>query len=219
MPFETELNELLPEDLPNREAVAQKCAAHLRLIAEANEYMNLTRIVTPREAALKHVLDSLIPWRLFARAKHILDAGTGAGYPGIPLAVVFPEKQFTLAESIQKKARFVESAVAALELKNVKVEPRRVEELKGRFDIVTARAFAPLDKALDFLSPALKSGATALLYKGPDAANEIAAAARALTKLKVHAEVLMTYELPESAGSRTVIGVGLISAPGRTHRP
>ena len=219
MPFESALNELLPEDLPNREEVVRRCAAHLRAIVEANESMNLTRIVSPREAAIKHVLDSLIPWKLFARAKHILDAGTGAGFPGIPLALVFPEKQFTLAESIQKKARFVESAVAALELKNVKVEPRRVEELKDRFDIVTARAFAPLDKALDFLSPTLKSGAAALLYKGPDAANEIAAATRALSKLKAHAEVVMTYELPEALGSRTIIRAALISALGPNRRP
>ena len=219
MPFESALNELLPEDLPNREEVVRQCAVHLSLIVEANEYMNLTRIVSPREAAIKHVLDSLIPWKLFARAKHILDAGTGAGFPGIPLALVFPEKQFTVAESTQKKARFVESATAALELKNVKVEPRRVEELKGRFDIVTARAFAPLDKALGFLSPTLKSGATALLYKGPDAANEIAAASRALTKLKAHAEVVMTYELPDASGSRTIISAGLISAPGPNRRP
>jgi 16S rRNA (guanine527-N7)-methyltransferase len=213
--FESELNEVLPADLPRRDLIIVKCAAHLALIAEANTYMNLTRIVSPREAAIKHVLDSLLPWRLFARAKHVLDAGTGAGFPGIPLALVFPEIRFTLAESIQKKARFVESTVAALELPNVKVEARRVEELGKGIDIVTARAFAPLEKALDFIAPALKSGAAALLYKGPDAANEIATAARGLTKLKARAEVAMTYELPDAAGSRTIVNV--VRDPN--HRP
>lgn len=219
MPFESELNELLPEDLPNRDVVVRKCARHLQLIVEANEYMNLTRIVSPREAAIKHVLDSLIPWRLFARAKHILDAGTGPGFPGIPLALVFPQIQFTLAESIQKKARFVETAVKTMELPNVAIAPHRVEELGSQssreLDIVTARAFAPLDKALEFLVPALKSGATALLYKGPDVAHEIAAAARALAKLRARAEVVMNYELPESSGSRTIVSVAL----DRTRRP
>jgi 16S rRNA (guanine527-N7)-methyltransferase len=213
--FESELNEVLPADLPNRGVVAAKCAAHLALIVEANTYMNLTRIVSPREAAIKHVLDSVLPWRLFAGAQHVLDAGTGAGFPGIPLALVFPEIRFTLAESTQKKARFVEGVIAALELTNVKVEARRVEELGKGIDIVTARAFAPLDKALDFVGPALKSGATALLYKGPDAANEIATAARALTKLKARAEVAMTYELPDGAGSRTIVSV--VRDP--SHRP
>lgn len=207
MDFETHLNDVLPGDLPGRDVAVQKTAAHLSLIAQANEYMNLTRIVDPREAAIKHVLDSLLPWRLFAGAERILDAGTGAGYPGIPLALVFPEKRFTLVESIQKKARFVESVVQALELTNVTVSPQRVEELKGSWEIATARAFAPLEKALDFLGPAIKSGAQALLYKGPDGANEIAAAARALTKLRASARVLMSYDLPEAAGSRNMISV------------
>jgi 16S rRNA (guanine527-N7)-methyltransferase len=213
--FETELNALLPADLPNRETVVRKAAAHLALIVDANRYMNLTRILGPREAAIKHVLDSVIPWRLFAEAGSILDAGTGAGYPGIPLALVFPDKRFTLAESTQKKARFVESVVAALELKNVTVTAQRVEELKDRTDIATARAFAPLDKALDFLNPAIKAGAKALFYKGPDAATEIAAASKALARLKARAQIAMAYDLPDAAGSRTIV----IVERDRSHRP
>ena len=215
MEFENELNAVLPADLPNRETVVRKAAAHLEMIVEANQYMNLTRIVGPREAAIKHVLDSLVPWRLFAQAKNILDAGTGAGFPGIPLALVFPEKQFTLAESTQKKARFAESAIDKLEIRNVTMAACRVEDLGGGFALVTARAFAPLDKALEFLRTALKSGANALLYKGPDAANEIAAAARLLGKLKAKAEIVMTYDLPNEAGSRTIVSVAL----DRNRRP
>src|SRR5665213_404287 len=112
--FEDELKDVLPRDLPNRDAVIAGCAYHLDLIVEANRIMNLTRIVSPREAAVKHVLDSVIPWRMFAGAGHVLDAGTGAGFPGIPLALVLPDIRFTLAESIQKKARFVSSAAAAI---------------------------------------------------------------------------------------------------------
>ena len=148
--FAVEIAAVLPADLPHRDRVVQGCAAHLALIAEANRHFNLTRITSPREAAIKHVLDAVLPWRLFADAVHVMDAGTGAGFPGIPLAFVLPETRFTLAESIQKKARFVESAVGALGIGNVVVAARRAEELcrESRLDIVTMRAVAPVERAI-----------------------------------------------------------------------
>ncbi len=209
--FEEELNQVLPEDIPNRDILVAKAAQHLALIVEANQFLNLTRIVSPREAAIKHVLDSVLPWRLFVGAKHIVDAGTGAGFPGIPLALVLPDTKFTLAESIQKKARFVESAVAALELPNVTVAARRVEELtrEARVDIVTARAFAPLSRALELLGPAIKKGTRALLYKGPDVDLEIAEAERESKKFRVRVGVAMRFALPDAMGARTIVEIGI----------
>lgn len=211
MDFEQELAQVLPADIPNREVLIAKAALHLALIVEANRSMNLTRIVSPREAAIKHVLDSVLPWRLFAGAKHVVDAGTGAGFPGIPLALVLPDTRFTLAESIQKKARFVESAVAALELSNVTVAARRVEELTRdvRVDIVTARAFAPLPKALEFLGPAIGKGTRALLYKGPEVDREIAEAGREMKKFRLRVGVAMRFALPDDMGSRTIVEIGI----------
>lgn len=207
MQFEQELNEVLPGDLPNREAVVQKGAAHLALIVEANRHFNLTRILNPREAAIKHVLDSVSPWRLFADARHVLDAGTGAGFPGIPLALVLPDTRFTLAESIQKKARFVEAALKALDLRNVTIAPQRAEDLIEGIDLITARALAPISRALDLFGPALKRGVKLLLYKGPDAAREIEESAAAARKLRVEMKIVMTYNLPEEMGTRTIIQI------------
>jgi 16S rRNA (guanine527-N7)-methyltransferase len=211
MDFEQELNQVLPADIPNREVLVGKAARHLALIVEANQFLNLTRVVSPREAAIKHVLDSVLPWRLFAGAKHVVDAGTGAGFPGIPLALVMPDTRFTLAESIQKKARFVESAVAALELSNVTVAARRVEELtrEERADIVTARAFAPLPRTLELLRPAIRKGTRLLLYKGPDVDQEIAEAERELKKLRVRVGIAMRFALPDDMGSRTIVEIGI----------
>jgi 16S rRNA (guanine527-N7)-methyltransferase len=207
--FESELNEVLPAELPHRENVVCKSARHLALIVEANQHFNLTRITTPREAAIKHVLDSVVPWRLFEGAKHVLDAGTGAGFPGVPLALALPEIRFTLAESVQKKARFVESALTAITLPNADVRSQRAEDIlkTGAIDIVTARAFAPISRTLDLLGPALKRGVRALLYKGPDADREIAGADRQLKKLRVCARVVLRYDLPDSLGTRAVVEI------------
>jgi 16S rRNA (guanine527-N7)-methyltransferase len=205
--FAEELNLVLPADLPNREIVIRKAAGHLDLIVEVNRHMNLTRIVSPREAAIKHVLDSVLPWRLFADARHVLDAGTGAGFPGIPLALVLPDVRFTLAESTQKKAHFVESVLARLNLPNVTVSSMRAEELAldGKVNVITARALAPIPKALVLLAPSLKKGAKALLYKGPDAVQEIASAAGEMKKLHLEADVVLRYELPGALGARTIV--------------
>lgn len=204
--FVVDLDSVLPHDLPNREIAIGKCAMHLALIAEANRHFNLTRITSPREAAIKHVLDSVMPWRLFADEAEVLDAGTGAGFPGIPLAIVLPETQFTLSESIRKKARFVESAVAALGLRNAKVVAQRAEEA-GK-TVITARALAPVFRALELFAPALKAGARLLLYKGPDAEEEIAEAARKpIGKLRPRMRVVAKYELPDSMGSRSIVEV------------
>jgi 16S rRNA (guanine527-N7)-methyltransferase len=207
--FKDELNQVLPADLPRREVVVRKTAEHLELIVEANQYLNLTRITTPREAAIKHVLDSVVPWRLFAGARHVLDAGTGAGFPGIPLALVLPETRFTLAESIQKKARFVDSVLAKLELPNVTVVPRRAEELwrDCAVDVITARALAPLSRTLGLFAPALKAGRKILLYKGPDAAQEISESTKEAARRHVELEVVMRYDLPDSMGNRSIVQI------------
>ena len=207
MRFEEELGLVLPDDLPHRDEVIVSAARHLDLIVEANRYMNLTRITTPREAAIKHVLDSVLPWRLFAGVGHVLDAGTGPGFPGIPLALTLPQTRFTLVESTKKKARFVESAVEALGLGNVTVSALRAEDVLKRHcaDVITARAMAPVSRVLALFGPPLKAGARCLLYKGPDAESEIAEAAGAARKSGVRMRVIERYDLPDSLGTRTIV--------------
>jgi 16S rRNA (guanine527-N7)-methyltransferase len=207
--FEAELEQVLPADLPHRAAVVAKGGEHLVMIEDTNRNFNLTRITGSREAAIKHVLDSVIPWRLFADARHILDAGTGAGFPGIPLALTLPDVRFTLSESVQKKARFVDAAIEQLDIRNATVEPRRAEEIlrDQRVDIITARALAPISRALGLFAPLLKPGMKLLLYKGPDAEQEIAEAAPDGRKRRVRMEVVMRYSLPDDQGSRTSVQV------------
>ena len=142
--FAQELNRLLPLDLPHREACLAGAARHLELIVEVNQHFNLTRILNPREAAIKHVLDSVLPRHLFEGAKQIADAGSGAGFPGIPLALILPDTRFTLLESTQKKAAFIASAIESLAIQNANAVPERAEAYltTHSVDIITARALA-----------------------------------------------------------------------------
>ncbi len=205
--FEDALRKALPEDVPNRERLIEISTKHLLLIVEANKEMNLTRILEPQEAAIKHVLDSILPWRFFKGFRTVMDAGTGAGFPGIPLAIVLPDVEFTLCESVQKRARFLEEAVHALEIPNILAMAVRAESalLKRRVAVVTARAVAPLAKILETFEKSLKNGTPLLLYKGPDAEIEIASAAALLQRNRLIATVLERYELPQNMGTRTFV--------------
>ena len=205
MEFEDELARVLPPDIPQRDVLISKAAKHLGLIAEANEYMNLTRISTAREAAAKHVFDCVAPWRHFRETRTILDAGTGAGFPGIPLAIIFPEQRFTLTDSTQKKARFVEAVVETLELPNVRVSTERAETLalSRKPEVITARAVAPLNRLVNLFGKALQQGTRLLLYKGPEIEAELAE----IGDVKFNATVVCRYELPDGLGSRTLLSV------------
>ncbi|MFN9083533.1 MAG: 16S rRNA (guanine(527)-N(7))-methyltransferase RsmG [Acidobacteriota bacterium] len=207
MSFVEELERALPADLPHRARVIEKAGQHLELIVVANEHLNLTRITSPREAAVKHVLDAVLPWRLFAGAKTVVDAGSGPGFPGVPLSLVLPEVRFVLAESVQKKARFLEAAVEQMELANVRVLPQRAEDVLRaiRADTVTARAVAPLSRAVGLFAPAVKAGTRALFYKGPDVETEIEQAATETRKNRMFLRVVDRYELPDGFGTRTVV--------------
>lgn len=138
-----------------------------------NEKINLTAIHTKEEIKTKHFLDSLtlLPF-IPKETKTLVDVGSGAGFPGIPLAIVRPEINVTLIESIGKKAKFLEHVVEILNLKNVEVINARAEEVAKHpdyfesFDVGVARAVARLDKLAPFVLPLVKKGGIFLAQKG-----------------------------------------------------
>jgi 16S rRNA (guanine527-N7)-methyltransferase len=119
---------------------------YAHLLREHNAHVNLTSIVSPQGVLTLHMLDSLTVAPHLGEARRIIDVGTGGGFPGIPLAVAFPERSFTLIDGTQKKIRFVAGSIAALDMRNATALAARAESYAGQrnFDVVLARAVGSL---------------------------------------------------------------------------
>ena len=154
---------------------------YLSLLLRWNRTYNLTAVRDPHEMITKHLLDSLAMHPYvdgLARAGGALaDLGTGAGLPGIPLAIAKPGLRVTLVESAGKKARFMREAVRQLKLADVQVAESRIEalDMPGAFDAITARALATLPLLVEWGGPLLKPDGRLLAMKGVEPAEEIAA--------------------------------------------
>jgi len=161
-------------------ALAPPLLAYLALLARWNQTYNLTAIRDPREMVAKHLLDSLAmhPFldQIAVDGGSLADLGTGAGLPGIPLAIAKPGLQVTLVESNGKKARFMREAVRQLGLGNARVVESRIEAFAapGQFDAITARALATLPLILELGGSLLKPEGKLLAMKGTYPADEIA---------------------------------------------
>jgi 16S rRNA (guanine527-N7)-methyltransferase len=149
--------------------------AHYSLMIEWNRRMNLTRITDPVEAARFHYAESLFGGRFIADAKSILDIGSGAGFPGLPLAVSRKDVAVTALESSQKKALFLTEARTRLELENFTVVPKRLEEFDwSGYDLLTCRALDRAEKVLPKVVKRLSRGQRLMVYCGAELAGKIA---------------------------------------------
>jgi len=169
------------------EAQLAKLVAHLDLLDDWNTRMNLTAIRDRPSQLTKHLLDSLtvLP---YLQGERIADVGSGAGFPGIPLAIVEPHRHFSLIESTGKKCRFLEHVRDALELKNVEVVQSRAESYKPevRFDTVLARAVGPVADLVKVAGPLVVGGGRLLAMKGRYPEAELAAKLNGWKVASVH---------------------------------
>jgi len=181
------------------EGAQEKLLAYLDLLAHWNRAYNLTAVRDRGEMIPRHLLDSLavLP---FVRGESLADIGSGAGLPGIPLAIARPRLAVTLIESNGKKARFLREAVRALPLPNVAVEQVRVQDAAGSFDTVTARAFSSLADMLAWGGHLLADDGRWLALKGRRDQEEIAGIPDDFRLVAVH-----QVEVPGTEAERRVI--------------
>ncbi len=167
-------------------AVRTALSTHVRLMLAWNEAINLTAIIDPAAIAHRHVADSLaaVPVLRDGPSERVLDIGSGAGFPGLPLALAHPW-QVTLADSVGKKAAFLSAAAAAMDLQDrVSVRNARAETLeRGAWDIVTARAVGSVADLVEIGLPLLRPGGRLAVWKRGDLADEFAGAGRAARAL------------------------------------
>lgn len=147
---------------------------YVNLLDKWNKSYNLTAVRKPEQMVTRHIIDSLSICP-YLRGKRVLDVGTGAGLPGITLAIAFPERQFTLLDSNNKKTRFVTQAVSELELSNVVVVQSRVENFQSPelFDTIITRAFSAIGNMVEQTSHLLAADGTFLAMKGTNPIAEL----------------------------------------------
>ena len=184
------------------------------LLKEWNSFMNLTAITEWDDVLKKHFLDSLSIVRavndICFSEWTVIDVGTGAGFPGIPLKIVFPELHLTLLDSLQKRLHFLDAVIEKLDLKDVQTVHGRAEDLartagmREQYDLCVSRAVANLSTLSELCLPFVKQGGAFVSYKAEKSGQEAEAAAGAFQLLGGSLESGCTFSLPDSSLTRTL---------------
>lgn len=185
--------ELLIKELEEKygEERTSMLVEYMDMILEKNQYINLTAVRDRDEALQKHIADSLSCdfMEEYEAAENVIDIGTGAGFPGVPLAIVSPDKKFTLVDSLNKRLRIIDELTCELGIKNVTTVHGRAEDVgkskehREQYDICVSRAVASLDVLCEWCLPLVKKGGYFVAYKGENVSRETEDAANAIKLL------------------------------------
>lgn len=194
----------------------QKFYDYMNLLVEWNKKINLTAITEEKDIILKHFVDSLTVLKYIKENKSIVDVGTGAGFPGIPLAIMNDSLKITLVDSLNKRINFLNEVCSKIKLKNTKAIHSRAEEFgqdnnyRESYDIAISRAVSNLTVLAEYLLPLVKVGGKIICMKGPDIEEELKQAKSAIDILGGKFERCDNFCLPKSDISRNIIIINKI---------
>lgn len=193
---------------------------YMELLLEWNEKMNLTSITEPEQVVEKHFLDSatLLLWKKLKQGAKVIDVGTGAGFPGIPLKILRPDVDLTLLDGTMKRLNFLGEVCKGLKLSANRVHKRAEEAgldktMRERYDVATARAVAPLNVLAEYCMPLVKMKGYFLAMKGPGAAQELEEGTNALEILGAGDPETLSFTLPGGEERNLIIAQKLRFTP------
>lgn len=184
---------------------------YMELLLEWNNKMNLTAITEPEEVLTKHFVDSISIAPYIKEDEYILDIGTGAGFPGIPLKIALPENSFTLLDSLNKRINFLNTVIQELKLENIEAIHGRAEEYSNMpkkresYDVVTSRAVAKLNVLLEYMLPFVKIGGKCICMKSSEIKEELEEAKKAIEILGGKLEKVDTITLENTDIQRKIV--------------
>lgn len=200
---------------------------YYELLVEWNKVMNLTGITEFDEVMRKHFLDSLSIVKAIEKKDmlRVLDLGTGAGFPGIPLKIMFPEWDIVLLDSLNKRIKFLNEVIGQLGLQKISTihgraeDFARKEEYREKFDLVVSRAVANLSSLSEYCLPYVKQQGIFVSYKASDVEEEVREAKKAVTVLGGNLEKTVEFQLPDTDIDRTLLVIQKIKkTPGKYPR-
>lgn len=195
----------------------EKFYTYMNLLLEWNENINLTAITEPEEIIKKHFIDSLTIKKYIDNNSSIIDVGTGAGFPGIPLKIVSNNNKIVLLDALNKRLNFLNEVIEQGNLKNIETIHFRAEEAgknkeyREKFDIATSRAVAPLNILVEYLLPFVKIGGKCICMKGSNIEGELETSKNAINILGGRIENIEEFTLPRTDIARNIIVITKIN--------